>query len=236
MNVPSSAPSLAASRMPEFSGKQQTMKSFLTRIKSGSSALAAPVQTSGKATTTTTVLPSSHPPSNRQATLNLKRPPSTPVGGSDLKRACSSGHQSSIAGFFQRKNATTSTASNHQSLAANKPSDVPVSAPAADTAPVIAAKSASSQSQLVSPETKASSGAQWKSLFSSRAPKPSLCRGHREPCVLQTVKKSGPNQFRRFYVCARPAGSTENPEARCGHFEWIDKPKFKPKSGETPKS
>jgi AP endonuclease-2 len=44
------------------------------------------------------------------------------------------------------------------------------------------------------------------------------CTGHREPCVIRTVKKKGPNQGRQFYVCARPEGSP--PVGRCDHFQW----------------
>ena len=58
--------------------------------------------------------------------------------------------------------------------------------------------------------------------FSGKAP---LCKGHRESCVLRTVKKEGPNNGRRFYVCARPQGAKTNIEARCQHFEWIDNKK-----------
>ena len=75
----------------------------------------------------------------------------------------------------------------------------------------------------------------WKSLFTSRAPKQVLCKGHKEPCVQRTVNKSGPNQFRKFYVCARPAGAKDNPAARCDHFEWLDKPKIKQKTSDSGK-
>ena len=38
-----------------------------------------------------------------------------------------------------------------------------------------------------------SSSVAWKNLLKG-PPAPPLCKGHREPCVLRTVKKSGPNQ------------------------------------------
>ena len=63
----------------------------------------------------------------------------------------------------------------------------------------------------------------WKSLFKGPI-RPPLCTGHREPTVMRTVKKDGPNRTRRFFVCARPAGAKGNPEARCNFFQWIDKP------------
>uniref|UniRef100_A0A8C4R617 DNA-(apurinic or apyrimidinic site) endonuclease n=1 Tax=Eptatretus burgeri TaxID=7764 RepID=A0A8C4R617_EPTBU len=59
----------------------------------------------------------------------------------------------------------------------------------------------------------------WKTLLAGPPPPP-LCPGHGEAAVLRTVKKSGPNQGRRFYVCARPAGHAHNPAARCDFFQW----------------
>lgn len=59
----------------------------------------------------------------------------------------------------------------------------------------------------------------WKSVFSG-APKPPLCGGHGEPCVLRKVKKQGANKDRGFWVCARPMGGKGDPLARCDHFQW----------------
>ena len=62
----------------------------------------------------------------------------------------------------------------------------------------------------------------WKTLLSGPPVAP-LCRGHKEACVLRTVKKDGPNKGRQFWVCARPDGHRTNRAARCEHFEWITK-------------
>ncbi|XP_008836988.1 DNA-(apurinic or apyrimidinic site) lyase 2 isoform X2 [Nannospalax galili] len=59
----------------------------------------------------------------------------------------------------------------------------------------------------------------WKSMLSGPSPMP-LCRGHREPCVMRTVKKPGPNLGRRFYICARPRGPPSDLSARCSFFLW----------------
>uniref|UniRef100_A0A8C4R6C0 DNA-(apurinic or apyrimidinic site) endonuclease 2 n=2 Tax=Eptatretus burgeri TaxID=7764 RepID=A0A8C4R6C0_EPTBU len=64
----------------------------------------------------------------------------------------------------------------------------------------------------------------WKTLLAGPPPPP-LCPGHGEAAVLRTVKKSGPNQGRRFYVCARPAGHAHNPAARCDFFQWTKRRK-----------
>ena len=60
---------------------------------------------------------------------------------------------------------------------------------------------------------------EWRNVFSGR-PKPPLCKGHSEPCVLRTVRKQGPNRLRQFWVCARPGGSKGDPLARCDFFQW----------------
>jgi hypothetical protein len=43
-----------------------------------------------------------------------------------------------------------------------------------------------------------------------------LCSGHRQPCKLLTVKKSGPNKGRKFYACAGER------REQCNHFAWAD--------------
>ncbi|VDP70910.1 unnamed protein product [Echinostoma caproni] len=62
--------------------------------------------------------------------------------------------------------------------------------------------------------------------------KPPLCRGHAEPCVMRTVKQeltaSGARRGRRFWVCARPQGARDNPEARCETFIWDDRYQDRP--------
>ncbi|KAK9285382.1 hypothetical protein L1049_024573 [Liquidambar formosana] len=47
-----------------------------------------------------------------------------------------------------------------------------------------------------------------------------LCKGHNEPCVARVSKKAGPNNGRRFYVCARAEGPASNPETNCNYFKW----------------
>ncbi|XP_015362028.1 DNA-(apurinic or apyrimidinic site) endonuclease 2 isoform X2 [Marmota marmota marmota] len=59
----------------------------------------------------------------------------------------------------------------------------------------------------------------WKSVLGGPSPMP-LCSGHREPCVMRTVKKPGPNLGRHFYMCARPRGPPSDPSSRCNFFLW----------------
>ncbi|XP_065067010.1 DNA-(apurinic or apyrimidinic site) endonuclease 2-like [Rhopilema esculentum] len=63
---------------------------------------------------------------------------------------------------------------------------------------------------------------QWKSILKGPEPPP-LCEGHKEDCVLRTVKKQGPNLGRQFYCCARPEGRANDKEARCKTFKWRKK-------------
>ncbi|CAH6973671.1 Apex2 [Phodopus roborovskii] len=49
----------------------------------------------------------------------------------------------------------------------------------------------------------------WKSVLS-----------HRESCVMQIVKKPGPNMGRHFYICARPQGPPNDPSSSCNFFLW----------------
>ena len=64
------------------------------------------------------------------------------------------------------------------------------------------------------------------SIFNRPQSIPPKCR-HAEFCHLSKVTKSGPNQGRSFYCCARPGGSAKDPSARCDFFEWLNKSKPK---------
>ncbi|KAM4570454.1 DNA-(apurinic or apyrimidinic site) endonuclease 2 [Fundulus diaphanus] len=71
---------------------------------------------------------------------------------------------------------------------------------------------------------KGASSVFWKSVLHGPPPAP-CCKVHREPCVLRTVKKEGPNMGKQFFVCGRPQGHASNPEARCNFFMWVEKGK-----------
>ena len=92
------------------------------------------------------------------------------------------------------------------------------------------------QQLTLSQETNSQQGLsqEWKALFGIKSgptlPPPPLCGRHREPSVLRTVKKAGPNHGRQFYTCARPGGSSRDPQAKCNFFQWADKDKLKTKT------
>ncbi|XP_032790363.2 DNA-(apurinic or apyrimidinic site) endonuclease 2 isoform X1 [Daphnia magna] len=59
----------------------------------------------------------------------------------------------------------------------------------------------------------------WKNLLKGPAPPP-VCSGHKEACVLRTVKKKGPNMNRQFWACPRAAGHSSDLNAQCNFFLW----------------
>lgn len=63
------------------------------------------------------------------------------------------------------------------------------------------------QSQInASPVEKEKSGVallEWRRIQQVMQNSIPLCKGHKETCVARVVKKQGPNNGRRFYVCAR---------------------------------
>jgi AP endonuclease 2 len=62
----------------------------------------------------------------------------------------------------------------------------------------------------------------WNEIFRPPTPPP-LCSGHKERCLIRQVKDaSSTNWGRYFYVCARANGASDNPQARCDHFQWKD--------------
>ncbi|XP_020581466.1 DNA-(apurinic or apyrimidinic site) lyase 2 isoform X2 [Phalaenopsis equestris] len=64
---------------------------------------------------------------------------------------------------------------------------------------------------------------EWQKIQQKMKKSIPLCKGHSEPCVARSVKKEGANLGRGFYVCARAQGPAANPEANCGHFQWVNK-------------
>ncbi|CAH8522591.1 unnamed protein product [Schistosoma intercalatum] len=81
------------------------------------------------------------------------------------------------------------------------------------------------QRKTYDPSQTAQSTEAWRNLFSGPK-KPPVCLGHKEPCVMRTVKNlkttKGSRLGRRFWVCARPQGASNNPAARCSTFFWDD--------------
>ncbi|KJE88870.1 apurinic/apyrimidinic endonuclease 2, variant 1 [Capsaspora owczarzaki ATCC 30864] len=78
-----------------------------------------------------------------------------------------------------------------------------------------------SELAAITAATQSAAKTAWKQMLRGPAPPP-RCTGHGEPCVERTVKNgSAQNIGRKFYVCGRPKGHTNNPEASCNFFKWI---------------
>ena len=122
----------------------------------------------------------------------------------------------SVSDSRMKKTEVTQETSLPTSHGSTQPDSSMISAQS-DSTSTITVQTASTKS--IVGDSRASQAQQWRSLLKGPAPPP-LCKGHREPCVLRTVKKIGANQHRQFYVCARPQGLSNDPKARCDHFEW----------------
>ena len=60
----------------------------------------------------------------------------------------------------------------------------------------------------------------WRAIFKG-PPEAPPCKGHKEPSVLRTVKKKGPNFGKQFWCCSRGEGRADDPNARCDFFKWV---------------
>lgn len=231
-------PSLCTKFMPEFSGKQQKLKSYF--LKHGQQSQSQPEASSLGLSATQETKPS------------LKRSYSFGDDKSkSVKRQKAAGGKNKAEGqpktnlltFFKRsidpvpvnKSVTKvtneafdlvkttisevehcagadifSSDANTSVSSSDKPSDI------CENEPI----SVNQSSRKDCAEKRKVDSAIWKSILSGPRPPP-LCSGHKEPCVLRTVKIKGPNQGRQFHCCARPQGHSSNPEARCNFFKWV---------------
>ncbi|XP_038061270.1 DNA-(apurinic or apyrimidinic site) endonuclease 2-like isoform X2 [Patiria miniata] len=226
-------PELCSSNMPEFSGKQQKLLSFFQKLSPSKVALARkpePDEPRQKDNKTRTMLDLSKP--------GLKRTgsdPSSQRSQKKLKTNPSELQKGSLMNFFQKKRPPEDVSENKGRT------DVDVvkqpellkatSMPPVDLKAERGNANGGSQEMLeTSSQTdgskrgKTNSSVAWKQLLSG-PPQAPTCKGHSESCLLRTVKKPGPNLGKKFYVCPRPEGHKDNPEARCNTFIWVTKGK-----------
>uniref|UniRef100_A0A3P9HFW6 DNA-(apurinic or apyrimidinic site) endonuclease n=1 Tax=Oryzias latipes TaxID=8090 RepID=A0A3P9HFW6_ORYLA len=242
--LPSSKPPPLCTRyLPEFVGKQQKLSRFLIKVDQKSS---QPEQKS--------VLPGSQEDDERTENVNpsgansvkkrlLAADSVIPKGKKTKMQSSSLKPQGNLLSFFkpkvanlkdQEKETTFTSSQSDQKAKASRDSSTVTPAAAEETERASDASSqrctvldADKQKNTVQPTVAQSKGASlgfWKSVLHGPPPAPS-CKVHREPCVLRTVKKEGPNVGKQFFVCARPQGHASNPEARCNFFEWVEKGK-----------
>ncbi|XP_078677612.1 DNA-(apurinic or apyrimidinic site) endonuclease 2-like [Branchiostoma floridae x Branchiostoma belcheri] len=184
-----------------------------------------------------------------QSRTSMKRTASDPIGRSVKKQKADQGKQGTLLSFFgkrtkvetgDRRKANTSdipqenfkadvkedavydNAFNNQSVnSSNTTSTVD-----SDDSKGKGNKDAENGKSTAETKPKQNQAAFWKTVLKGPPPPPP-CKGHKEPCVLRTVKKQSPNFGKQFYVCARPQGHASNPEARCDHFQWVSRGKDK---------
>ena len=192
-------PPLCSKYMPEFAGRQQKLSSFFTKKSSieqkssGSDTRMVLSQVSSKQETTST---SQSKDTNK---ASLKRTNSGSDATNNAKKFKSSGSKSalgkqgSLLSFFKKSNigANTVTTSKEQSVdQANEKNKT-----AMVTKDVSADRSESSNRHKSGSKSRAASS--WKTLLKGPPAAPP-CKGHKEPCVLRTVKKESVNKGRQF--------------------------------------
>lgn len=230
-------PPLCTKYMPEFSGKQQKLDIFLTKK---SKVVPAKEDTNSKKNPCVQTENSSIEPSvsvtdkvSSHSGQQIKRHSSSSQISTAKKlrkdgKQPSSSKQASLMSFFNAKNPSGSKAKEtREDVLSQGSTSLENAADANSAANNKRLEDANSRSEDLSagsaqPPTAASN--HWKNLLRGPLPPP-LCKGHKEPCVIRTVKKESLNKGRQFYVCNRPDGHKTNPEARCDHFEWADKKK-----------
>ncbi|XP_075705686.1 DNA-(apurinic or apyrimidinic site) endonuclease 2 [Rhinoderma darwinii] len=200
-------PSLCTKYLPEFAGRQQKLSQFLVKKNKDLEASAGD----------TKELPSSQSSSEGSEPSSAQKRTIEKVSVNNGKKGkpSSKGGQGSLLGFFKPVVPKSKTLSEGQNNSTN---------PASETKNV---KATTQQDCTTNVTLGAQNGNQqqsafWKTLLKGPPPPPN-CKGHKEPCVLRTVKKAGPNLGRQFYVCSRPLGHSSNLQARCNFFLWVTK-------------
>lgn len=247
----SKAPPLCTCHLPEFAGKQQKLSRFLVKVEQKWSGceqgdtLPGSQEDEEKRENLN--------PAVEQSLSVKKRPPTSaslaPKGKKSKVAKTSSNPQGSLLSFFRPKLSgvipSTDSATQTPEIDEVKTSKhCPPKAPTAEEPSVVddsaqLTTDSSVQTEQTCAETnnanlkpsvgntaakKGASSVFWKSVLRGPPPPPS-CKVHREPCVLRTVKKEGPNMGKQFFVCCRPQGHASNPDARCNFFVWVDKGK-----------
>ena len=229
--------------MPEFSGKQQKLSAFFTKLNKKETSKTIDISENGKDTEKAVV--KKEEPKGTESIKSLKRPekfnsltqPLKKQKTSEMKKSDSGSKQASLKSFFSNKGADNKKNSvkleqdvkveENKSAGKFKTSETSSkyfseTDKAMDSASDIGDKSMKTQSSVNENTSETTSA--WKNLLGGLGPAP-LCKGHNEPCVLRTVKKAGPNKGKQFYTCARGEGLKSNPEARCDTFKWVEKKK-----------
>jgi len=232
-------PPLCTKYLPQFAGRQQTLATFFVKknvkqrelmqqhyslqegqlsVNEHESQCSSSSEQSSQGPLTCNDSPSPlDTAESRDDTLSVKRCAETDDRFMTKQQKLSDNKQSNLLTFFGKRSLTSSASkkqlvSSVQSVVSNTDS---TSMPVVDN---------QQQSDSV-PDAdlklqNGDSASKWKTLLKG-PPRPPLCKGHKEPCVLRTVKKDGPNKGKQFWVCCKPDGPKNHPDARCDYFVWV---------------
>jgi len=234
-------PQLCTKHLPQFAGRQQTLATFFGKKSWKQSELrqsrsqdecqsVAESECSGSEHSSQD--PSSSFTSSSSGVQSEKRHAAAELVDASSSRDSSSGSvvtkklkltdsvasvgnkQSSLLTFFSKRSLTNST--SHEPVISGS------QFVASDTSSTLKEKNDQLSQELTGDSSLRDGGtaSKWKTLLKG-PPQAPLCRGHKQPCVLRTVKKDGPNKGKQFWVCCKPDGPKNNPEARCDHFVWV---------------
>lgn len=220
-------PPLCTRYLPEFVGKQQKLSLFLVKVDQKQTRLG---QKNG--------LPGSQEEEERRENLNpvgvdkisgkkrsLTSDSAVPKGKKTKTANTSVKPQGNLLSFFKPKPTDNKPCEKASTTGFDGSAQLCSSSATVDTGQPVKTNNSTSQPTVGQSDVrKSASLGFWKSVLHGPPPPPS-CKAHREPCVLRTVKKEGPNVGKQFFVCCRPQGHASNPEARCNFFAWVDKGK-----------
>ena len=225
------APALCTKYMPEFAGKQQKLKSYFAKHVYRPS-LSQPEATRKSQEVKSSLKRSASLDGDRTKAIKLRK-------SAGAKGKAGSQPKTDLFSFFSRSSSSVAVDKDVAAavIETDKPdngvSDITL-VPQTSTVSLglnvddsvsqnstnLSDDKTASGSSKECPERRKGEVALWKSILTGPRPPP-LCSGHKEPCVLRTVKIKGPNQGRQFHCCARPQGHSSNPQARCNFFKWV---------------
>lgn len=222
-------PPLCTKYLPQFAGRQQTLATFFSKERQSSSQTEIECESQCSSLEQSSLVSESLPSPLQTAEFSaqsVKRrvdTQSTDVFSdrhSNNKKLKLSDHKQTILLTFFGKHSLPSShceEPSSQSAASNTSSSSSL------TEAVNNQQNDILSQELLDADSKLPNGhtaSKWKTLLKG-PPQPPLCKGHKEPCVLRTVKKDGPNKGKQFWVCCKPEGPKNNPEARCDSFIWV---------------
>lgn len=221
-------PAFCTKYMPEFAGKQQKLSQFVVKIDKKVSSPSAEIlpnsQDSSEITENLVPLAKPKPSQSTQ-----KRTGTNPGRRNNKKMKTEQTGHGTLLSFFKPSNIQNkgSKPEEGEKIPKSKPDDQDTKGTTQNTDGVTDTSLSSETTpcsllEKVGEVHNKAQAAFWKSVLKGLPPPPN-CHNHKEPCVLRTVKKPGPNCGRQFYVCARPEGHSSNPDARCNTFIWVTK-------------